>query len=133
MTRLQVFKEQRLLQIVSGQSLLKTYKLELGFEPRGHKQQEGDGRTPEGAYRIDRRNPNSRFHLSLGISYPDVNDVARARAKGVSPGGDIFIHGTPGPNVGQRDWTWGCMAVQNTEMDEIYAMVPTGVPIYIYA
>ena len=133
MTRLQVFKEQRLLQLVSGQNLLKTYKLELGFEPRGHKQQEGDGRTPEGAYRIDRRNPNSRFHLSLGISYPDVNDVARARAMGVSPGGDIFIHGTPGANVGQRDWTWGCMAVQNNEMDEIYAMVPTGVPIYIYA
>ena len=133
MTRLQVFKEQRLLQLVSNQNLLKTYKLELGFEPQGHKQREGDGRTPEGAYRIDRRNPNSRFHLSLGISYPDTNDVARARALGVQPGGDIFIHGTPASNVGQRDWTWGCIAVQNNEMDEIYAMVPTGVPIYIYA
>ena len=132
-TRIQVFKEQRVMQLLSSQNLLKSYKFELGFEPTGHKLQEGDGRTPEGAYLINRRNPNSRFYLSLGISYPNITDVARARAMGVSPGGDIFIHGTPQPFMGQRDWTWGCIAVQDQEMDEIYAMVQTGTQIFIYA
>lgn len=132
-TRIQVFKEQRVMQLLGSQNLLKSYKFDLGFEPRGHKLHEGDGRTPEGAYQINRRNPNSRFYLSLGISYPNINDVARARAMGVSPGGDIFIHGTPQPFMGQRDWTWGCIAVQDQEMDEIYAMVQTGTQIFIYA
>lgn len=132
-TRIQVFKEQRTMQLLNNTSLLKQYKFDLGFAPTGHKIQEGDGRTPEGAYRIDRRNPNSRFHLSLGISYPNANDIATARAKGVEPGGDIFIHGTPQIWVGMPDWTWGCIAVQNHEMDEIYAMVDTGTLIYIYA
>lgn len=121
------------MQLVGDRSLLCSYQFELGFAPRGHKLQEGDGRTPEGAYRIDRRNPNSLYHLSLGISYPNANDVAAARARGVHPGGDIFIHGTPRVVLGKRDWTWGCIAVQNAEMDEIYAMVQTGTPIYIYA
>ncbi|WP_439153705.1 L,D-transpeptidase family protein [Yoonia sp.] len=132
-TRVQVFKEQRLMQLIGGRSLLRAYQFELGFAPTGHKLQEGDGRTPEGAYRIDRRNPNSQYYLSLGISYPNANDIAAARARGVSPGGDIFIHGTPQIVFGKRDWTWGCIAVQNQEMDEIYAMVQTGTPIYIYA
>lgn len=121
------------MQLIGNQSLLHTYKFELGFEPTGHKLQEGDGRTPEGAYRIDRRNPNSQYYLSLGISYPNANDIAAARARGVSPGGDIFIHGTPQVVLGKKDWTWGCIAVQNQEMDEIFAMVQTGTPIYIYA
>lgn len=132
-TRVQVFKEQRTMHLISDRALLRAYKLELGFSPTGHKEQEGDGRTPEGAYRIDRRNPNSQYHLSLGISYPNANDISAARARGVHPGGDIFIHGTPQVVLGKRDWTWGCIAVQNQEMDEIYAMVQTGTPIYIYA
>ncbi|TDA88068.1 hypothetical protein E0702_16775, partial [Halomonas marinisediminis] len=85
----------------------------LGFAPHGHKQVEGDGKTPEGRYRIDRRNPNSSFHLSLGISYPNTADVARARAMGQSPGGNIFIHGQPnllGPQT-EENWTAGCIAV----------------------
>lgn len=132
-TRIQVFKEQRTLHLISDRNLLRSYKFELGFSPTGHKEQEGDGRTPEGAYRIDRRNPNSQYHLSLGISYPNANDIAAARARGLKPGGDIFIHGTPQVVLGRRDWTWGCIAVQNQEMDDIYAMVSTGTPIYIYA
>lgn len=132
-TRIQVFKERREMQLLHKTSLLKAYNFDLGFAPVGHKTQEGDGRTPEGGYRIDRRNPNSRFHLSLGISYPDVNDIAYAKAKGIDPGGDIFIHGTPSRWAGIPDWTWGCIAVQNEEMDEIYAMVDTGTLIYIYA
>ncbi|MEM8537734.1 MAG: L,D-transpeptidase family protein [Pseudomonadota bacterium] len=131
-TRIQVFKAQREMQLIHARSLLRSYKFELGFDPIGHKVHEGDGRTPEGAYRIDRRNPNSSFHLSLGISYPNARDVAAARALGKDPGGDIFIHGTPKIWENTPDWTWGCIAVTNTEMEEIYAMVETGTLIYIY-
>lgn len=131
-TRIQVFKERRTLQLIHNRTLLKAYRFDLGFAPTGHKTEEGDGRTPEGAYRIDRKNPNSRFHLSLGISYPNVSDVAAARARGVEPGGDIFIHGTPTRWIGEPDWTWGCIAVSNAEMDEIYPMVDTGTKIFLY-
>lgn len=131
-TRIQVFKERREMQLLHQTTLLKSYQFDLGFDPIGHKQQEGDGRTPEGAYRIDRRNPNSSFHLSLGISYPDKKDIAAAKARGVEPGGDIFIHGTPTKWMSTPDWTWGCIAVTNEEMDEIYAMIETGTLIYIY-
>jgi len=132
-TRIQIFKERREMQFFNNRSLLKSYKVDLGFAPVGHKTREGDGRTPEGGYRINRRNPNSRFHLSLGISYPDANDIAYARANGLDPGGDIFIHGTPQRWIGNPDWTWGCIAVTNDEMDEIYPMIETGTLIYIYA
>jgi len=132
-TRIQVFKAKRHMQLLHNNSLLRDYSFQLGFAPTGHKAQEGDGRTPEGAYVIDRRNPYSRFHLSLGISYPNANDIAYARANGVDPGGDIFIHGTPTRAIGIPDWTWGCIAVQNEEMDEIYAMVNNGTKIFIYA
>lgn len=132
-TRIQVFKQRRSMQLIHHATLLREYQFDLGFAPVGHKMQEGDGRTPEGAYRIDRRNPNSRFHLSLGISYPNTRDVAVARAQGVDPGGDIFIHGTPKEWRNTPDWTWGCIAVENHEMDEIYAMVETGTKIFIYA
>ena len=131
-TRIQAFKGKRKLQLLNGERLLKDYNFELGFEPTKHKQFEGDGRTPEGAYLIDRRNPNSRFHLSLGISYPNINDLNFARSHGLSPGGDIFIHGTPNPFSNEKDWTWGCIAVTNDEIEEMYAMVRNGTPIYIY-
>jgi len=131
-TRIQVFKERRALQLIHNRTLLKAYRFELGFAPTGHKTQEGDGRTPEGAYLIDRKNPNSRFHLSLGISYPNASDYESARARGVEPGGDIFIHGTPTRWIGHSDWTWGCIAVTNEEMDEIYPMVDKGTKIFLY-
>ena len=131
-TRIQVFKGARQLQLLHHTTLLKAYNFELGFTPEGHKAFEGDGRTPEGSYLIDRKNPNSRYHLSVGISYPNVNDAAHARSQGRSPGGDIFIHGTPDDNIGDDDWTWGCIAVTNDEIEEIYAMVEVGTLITIY-
>ena len=113
--------------------MLETFEFELGFRaPRGHKTFEGDGRTPEGYYFIDRRNPNSEFHLSLGISYPDAEDLARALEMELDPGGDIFIHGTPQMFRGKDDWTAGCIAVSNRDMEKIYAMVQTGTRIAIY-
>ena len=133
-TRVLVYKEARKMYLLHHDEVLKTYKVELGFSAEGHKQFEGDGKTPEGEYRIDRRNPNSAFHLSIGISYPNAQDIARARAAGKKPGGDIFIHGRP--NLKKRglgpDWTAGCIAVKDREMEDIYAMVRDGTPISIY-
>lgn len=131
-TRILVFKDSRKMYLMHEGQALRAYEFELGFDPRGHKQVEGDGRTPEGHYYIDRRNPDSDFHLSLGISYPNAFDVEVARRLGQSPGGDIFIHGTPKLFGNNDDWTWGCIAVTNTEMEEIYSMVATGTPITIY-
>lgn len=131
-TRIQVFKEKRVMQLLHENSLLASYEFELGFSPEGHKAFYGDGRTPEGAYRINRRNPNSRYHLSLGISYPNADDLAYARAQGKDAGGEIFIHGTPKLFAGEDDWTYGCIAVTNEEMEDIYAMVKDGTLIYIY-
>ena len=112
---------------------LKVYDIGLGFEPLGHKTREGDGRTPEGEYFIDRRNPSSQFHLSLGISYPNAEDRAYAARNGFSPGGDIFIHGRPSIyKDAPQDWTLGCIAVTNREMQEIYAMVKNDTRISIY-
>ncbi len=132
-TKLEVFKSQRILKVYHGTRLLKQYDVELGFGATGHKQFEGDGRTPEGRYRIDRRNPNSSFYLSLGISYPNARDVAFAQAQGKDPGGDIFIHGQPnllGPKG--PDWTAGCIALTNKEMRLLYAMVKDGTVIDIF-
>ena len=130
-TRIVVFKEDRKMYLMHDESVLRSYDFELGFAPVGHKVVEGDGKTPEGAYRIDRKNPNSSFHLSIGISYPNAADVTAAKALGQSPGGDIFIHGTPNAFRRQDDWTWGCIAVTTREMEEIYAMVNVGTSIWI--
>ena len=131
-TRLILLKQDRKLHLMHRDTALKSYDVGLGFAPAGHKQREGDGRTPEGAYTIDRRNPESEFHLSIGISYPNEDDIARAEAEGRDPGGDIFIHGRPWPYIlGGRDWTAGCIAVNNREMEEIYAMVRDDTPITI--
>lgn len=131
-TRIQVFKDARVMQLLHNDTQLAAYRFQLGFAPEGHKAIEGDGRTPEGAYLIDRKNPNSRWHLSVGISYPNSLDIAKAREMGKSPGGDIFIHGTTPEYEGETDWTWGCIAVTNDEIEEIFAMVQVGTPIYIY-
>jgi murein L,D-transpeptidase YafK len=130
-----VSKTNRVLALMNGAETLKRYEVHLGFQPLGHKQRSGDGRTPEGRYYIDRRNPRSDFFLSLGVSYPNAIDLARARAMGVRPGGDIFIHGGPTRAADRRkkDWTAGCIAVTDAEMEEIWSMVPTGIPISILA
>jgi lipoprotein-anchoring transpeptidase ErfK/SrfK len=128
-----VSKSNRVLALMNGAETLKRYRVHLGFAPEGHKQRSGDGRTPEGRYYIDRRNPRSDFYLSLGVSYPNALDLARARAMGVRPGGDIFIHGGPRRAADRRrkDWTAGCIAVSDAEIEEIWSMVPTGIPITI--
>ena len=119
--------------LLNEMTVLKSYDFGLGFQPVGHKQFEGDGKTPEGLYFIARQNPNSQYHLSLGISYPDVTDVSRAMAFGQSAGSDIMIHGRGpyGNAVGKRDWTAGCIAVTDAEAEDIYAMVRDGTPIQI--
>jgi murein L,D-transpeptidase YafK len=131
-TGIVVNKADRKMYLVHHQRVLEEYDVWLGFAPEGHKQIEGDGKTPEGVYRIDRRNPNSRFHLSLGISYPNEMDKFVAEGMGKSPGGDIFIHGQRHPmRKDKDDWTWGCIAVDNDEIEKIYSMVNDGVPIAI--
>lgn len=135
--RLLVEKSERLMHAYFGDSLLKSYPISLGFSPEGHKQFEGDGKTPEGIYRINDRNPNSGYHLNLGVSYPNEQDREYARSKGKSPGGDIKIHGLPNdkPNWGRahllKDWTHGCIAVTNEEMDELFHMVVDNAEIVI--
>lgn len=137
--RVEVFKSARRLELWRGAKLLAAYRVALGFAPAGHKEREGDGRTPEGNYLIDARNPQSRFHLSLRVSYPDAEDRARAAECGLSPGGDIYIHGRPNGwrkyFVGhpRRDWTTGCIAVRDREMREIWSSLPTGARVVIRA
>jgi murein L,D-transpeptidase YafK len=127
-----VNKAERKMFLINKERVIEEHSIFLGFAPEGHKQYEGDGRTPEGLYRIDRRNPNSRFHLSLGVSYPNLLDRKVAEEMGKSPGGDIFIHGQRHPmREDKEDWTWGCVAVSNREMEKIYAMVADSTPILI--
>jgi len=131
-TAIVVHKAARRMYLVAGNEVIRAYDIDLGFAPDGDKQVEGDGKTPEGAYRINRKNPNSDYFLSLGISYPNNSDRAEATALGKSPGGDIFIHGTPTGKLRAKDWTYGCIAVTDKEVAEIYAMVETGTPIFIH-
>lgn len=131
-TRIVVMKSDRMMYLMHHEEVLEAYEFELGFAPVGDKVEEGDGRTPEGSYVIDRRNPNSEYFLSLGISYPNEDDIAEAEELGVSPGGDIFIHGTTRPFRRIEDWTAGCIAVTNREMREIYSMVGVGTVIDIF-
>jgi murein L,D-transpeptidase YafK len=133
-----VRKGERRLYLMRNGAVLRSYKIALGLRPEGHKQYEGDYRTPEGKYRLNRRNPNSEFFLSIQISYPNEQDVARARSQGQRPGGAIMIHGQP--NVPTRskdyyasvDWTEGCIAVSNSDMVEIWLMTPPDTPIEIH-
>ena len=138
-----VYKAQRTLELRHDDQVIKTYHMRLCFAPTGHKVQEGDGKTPEGRYLIDWRNPKSAFYKSLHISYPNERDKAKAAALGVSPGGDIMIHGSATTSqvnklpslmeyFPRNDWTWGCVAVKNTDMDEIWLLVDNGTPIEIF-
>jgi murein L,D-transpeptidase YafK len=132
-----VRKAERRLYLLSRGEVLRSYRIQLGLAPAGHKEQEGDFRTPEGRYRLVRRNPNSEFFLSMQVSYPNDEDIARARVLGVPPGGAIMIHGLP--NVPRKpidyyekvDWTDGCIAVSNSDMVEIWLMTPLETPIEI--
>ena len=130
-------KSARTLQLLSGNNLIKSYPIALGGSPVGHKRQQGDKRTPIGNYTLDYKNENSKFYRSIHVSYPNATDKARAKSQGVSPGGDIMIHGQKNGFghlawVNQkRDWTDGCIAVTNDEMDEIMAAVKIGTPIEI--
>jgi murein L,D-transpeptidase YafK len=129
-----VLKGERKLLLMKGDKVLKTYTISLGGNPVGGKIRQGDSKTPEGNYVLDRHNAHSQYHKSIHISYPNAEDVARARRLGVPPGGDVFLHGLPndfhGPS-GFGDWTFGCIAVTNAEIDEIWRVVANGTPIEI--
>lgn len=137
-----VYKSQRELQVLQKGKVIKTYAMRLGFNPIGHKTTEGDGKTPEGEYLLDWRNPNSQFYKSLHISYPNKHDKAQAEARGVSAGGDVMIHGSsklqakPGQAlydyIPREDWTHGCVAVSNQDMDELWNNIKNGTKIVIY-
>ena len=132
-----VLKKERTFTLMRQGIVLKTYKVALGPEPVGPKQRQGDHKTPEGEYVLDRRNAHSQFYRSIHVSYPSAQDRDRARKLGVSPGGDIYVHGLPNGyawvGIGHRlkDWTDGCIAVTNEEIDEIWRAVPDGTPIEI--
>jgi murein L,D-transpeptidase YafK len=133
-----VFKSGRKLTLYSNGKEVKTYSVSLGKNPVGHKEKEGDKKTPEGSYILDRRLENSKYHLAIHISYPNEQDKLNAERLGVSPGGDIMLHGLPNrlefleDYYANTDWTDGCIAVSNDEMDEIWKLVEDGTPITIY-
>ena len=135
--RIVVHKQARTMALMRAGQVIKTYKIALGGEPVGPKIRQGDHRTPEGAYMIDSRNAHSQFHRSLHISYPNAVDKERARKLGVATGGDIYIHGLPngygfiGAAHRARDWTDGCIAVTDQEIEEIWRLVDDGTPVEI--
>jgi murein L,D-transpeptidase YafK len=132
-----IIKSTRTMTLLSGNTILRTYKVALGTMPIGPKRIEGDHKTPEGIYTIDAKNPQSRFHLSLHISYPSAADREQARKLGARPGGAIMIHGLEkqfaylGALHRQVDWTDGCVAVTNAEIEEIWKLVPVGARVEI--
>jgi murein L,D-transpeptidase YafK len=135
--RIIVVKSERRLYLTRDGRMLKSYRVALGSQPKGTKIYQGDGRTPEGVYRVSAFNPGSRFHRSIRVSYPNEQDVARARALGLAAGGDIMIHGLAperrgyGPEHWRFNWTNGCIAVTNQEIEEIWHRVEIGTPIEI--
>lgn len=135
--RILIEKKERRLTLFSKGKALKTYQIALGGNPSGPKERQGDNKTPEGTYVIDSRNKNSRYHLSLHISYPNEKDKKRAKELGVSPGGDIMIHGIKnglswvGDMHTEVDWTKGCIAVTDEEIEEINRVVPNGTIVEI--
>jgi murein L,D-transpeptidase YafK len=138
--RLVVLKGERRLVLMRGDRVMKVFRVALGRYPKGHKVREGDARTPEGTYTVDYRldSNKSKFYRALHISYPNRQDRAQARKLGVSPGGQIMIHGLPtkwsAKDVGhpRLDWTQGCIALTNREMDQVWKMVDDGTTIEIH-
>ena len=135
--RVVVRKSERRLLLMRGDRILRSFDVALGLSPTGHKQREGDFRTPEGNYRLAGRNPNSDFFLAIQVNYPGPDDVRRAAEEGANPGGQIMIHGQPNrPSrpleyYQKRDWTNGCIAVSNADMVDIWLMTPDNTPIQI--
>lgn len=135
--RVVVLKKDRTLQLLNHGKVIKTYKVALGGDPVGPKARQGDHKTPEGVYVLDSRNPHSQYYKSIHISYPNASERTAARQNGVSAGGDVFVHGLPNGyrHVGAahrlKDWTDGCVAVTDEEMDEIWLAVADGTPIEI--
>lgn len=128
-------KSERRLELLREGKVIRSYKIALGGNPIGPKRRQGDQRTPEGEYRIDYRNAQSSYHLSLHINYPNATDRAESAKLGVRTGGDIFIHGLPNSypleTAPKVDWTLGCIALDNAEIKEIWQLVPNGTPINI--
>lgn len=135
--RVIVYKSKHKMELLKDGKVIRTYQVALGGQPVGPKRQQGDHKTPEGTYVLDRRNAHSSFYKSLHVSYPNAHDRAEARKLGVAPGGDIMVHGLPprwakiGAAHRAVDWTDGCIAVTDEEMDQIWQIVPDGTPIEI--
>ena len=133
-----VDKSKARLYLLRGGEVLDSFNVAFGKDPKGHKQEQGDERTPEGRYVLDYKNPNSSFYRSIHISYPDARDRESARRRGVDPGGDIMIHGQPNgwqwltPVLQLFNWTDGCIALRNRDMDVVWDAVDAGVPIEIH-
>lgn len=132
-----VEKQKHTLTVFHKDQPVKKYKIALGFSPKGHKLKEGDGRTPEGTYFITGKNPQSQFHLSLKLSYPSIEDQKKAKSKGLNPGGNIMIHGlaphlqSKGKWHAMKDWTLGCIAVTNDEIEELFNLAEVGTKVVI--
>jgi murein L,D-transpeptidase YafK len=132
-----ILKKDHVMELLAGGKIIRTYKVALGRGGLAAKEREGDGRTPEGHYIIDEKNVASHYHKALHISYPNVEDRKRAEKRGASPGGAIMIHGLPngmewlGASHKLYDWTLGCIAVTDAEIDEIWNLVPVGTPVEI--
>lgn len=141
-TQIKVYKAKRYMDVYSGENIIRRYAIRLGFNPIGHKGQEGDGKTPEGKYRLDWRNPKSQFYKSFHVSYPNKMDKKQAQDRGVSPGGEIMVHGSSNKmkNIGERlyhyipntDWTFGCIAISNAAIDELWLLMDDNTPIEIF-
>ncbi|MGL5287428.1 L,D-transpeptidase catalytic domain [Aeromonas sp. RU39B] len=131
-----VHKSRYSLSLMKDGKEVKSYWIALGPAPRGHKEKEGDQRTPEGRYLLDYKKTNTGYYKAIHISYPSLNDMAAAKAKGVEPGGMILIHGQRNswgdPAVQRSNWTNGCIALLNKDMDEVYNAIEPGTPIVIY-
>ena len=132
-----VEKEKRKLHLLWNDTIFQTFDIALGSAPVGDKEKEGDFKTPEGHYVLDTRNPNSNYFMAIHVSYPNAKDLQEARQKGVSPGGQIMIHGQPNRPIYSaayyktKDWTNGCIAVSNSDIIDIWLMTPNNTPIEI--
>ncbi|HTW77943.1 MAG TPA: L,D-transpeptidase family protein [Terracidiphilus sp.] len=132
-----ILKKDHVMELLAGGKVIRSYKVALGRGGLAAKEREGDGRTPEGHYIIDEKNATSHYHKALHISYPNAEDQKRAAKKGVTPGGAIMIHGLPngmgwlGASHRLYDWTLGCVAVTDAEIDEVWNLVPLGTPVEI--
>ena len=135
--RVIVHKSERRMELLRAGRAIANYRVSLGLSPDGHKQREGDFRTPEGSYRLTRRNARSEFFLSVQVSYPEAADIALARRNGWSPGGLIMVHGLPNQPKYSRDrylntdWTDGCIALSNEDMLDFWLLTGTNTPIEI--